>query len=264
MPRPVTCKIGVSRPLAPPQRVPLVSSRDPRNPNPSGSAGRGLRPQRGGPRTAPEPVAPATGGMQSAGPGGATPFAGNQVHFGSNAAPSSANSFRVVSIVLGLLVMLASGVIAAIALLILALVTVYNPKAQLGTVASDDKKGHVRDTGLVKDPDLPKPVVFSGTPVPQVGPAEEKPEDMFGGLGAAPVTVYVEGPGKDVFRGVEVLCARFNYRTRAELVKDKATLAIVPVTRCKMVFQGSVPVQTPVTGGDTLRCKFNPIVCKKL
>jgi hypothetical protein len=202
--------------------------------------------------------------MLPAGPGGATPFASHQVDFGSNAAPSSANSLRVVSIVFGLMFMLGAAAVAAVAILLLGLFGMPGGDLIAG-VTGKDKKEHLRDTGLVEDPNLQKLKQNKVAGAKAKAEAEYDPmAEMFGGLGAAPVTVFVQGKGKEEYRGIEILCSQVNYRKRAELVNDKAHIPIVPAARCRLIFQGNVPVKSWVTGGDTVRCTFEPIVCKAI
>ncbi len=203
------------------------------------------------------------GGMKTAGPGGATVF--EQVDFGSNAAPSSANSLRVVVIVFGLLFTMGAAVVAGLALLA---VGFFAPDIQNAVAAAggeDPDKEHVVDTGVVKDPELRKLRQKKRAAQKAKIEAEYDPmSEMFGGLGAAPVTVYVEGKGKEDHDGIEVICNQVSFRKRAALVNDRAHIDIVPAARCRLVFQGNVPVKTWVTGGDTVKCTFHPVVCRQI
>ncbi|MEZ4316713.1 MAG: hypothetical protein R3F61_04400 [Myxococcota bacterium] len=204
----------------------------------------------------------APGGMLPAGPGGATPFARNQVDFGSNAAPSSANSLRVVSIVFGLMFMLGAAGVAAVAILLLGLYGMGTGNLVAGA-GGNGKKAHVRDTGLVDDPELQKLQQRQAARKKAADDAAYDPNsELFGGLGAGPVTVYVQGKGKEEYRGIEIICNQVNFRKRADIIGDKAHIDVVPAARCRLVFQGNVPVKSWVTGGDTVRCTFEPIVCK--
>jgi len=226
-------------------------------------AGRGLkRPQAPQPGAYPPTHAP--GGMQSPGPGGATPFARNQVDFGSNAAPSSANSLSVVSIVFGLIFMLGAAAMAAVAMLAVGWYGMGRPNPLDGNDGLADKT-HLRDTGAVADPEIRKLRQQQRARATKNAEDNYDPmSDMFGGLGAGPVTVYTQGAGKERYRGIEIVCGQVSFRKRAPLVKDKAHIPIVPAARCRLVFQGAVPVKSWVTGGDTVRCTFEPIVCRQI
>jgi hypothetical protein len=200
--------------------------------------------------------------MKAAGPGGATPF--QQVDFGSNAAPSSANSLRVVVIVFGLLFTIGAAAVAAVALLAVGYFAPDIQDAVASAAGEEPDKEHKVDTGVVADPELRKLKQKKRAAAVAKAEAEYDPmSEMFGGLGAAPVTVYVSGSGKEDHDGIEIICNQVNFRKRAPLVNDRAHIDIVPAARCRLVFQGNVPVKTWVTGGDTVDCTFHPVVCKQ-
>ena len=199
--------------------------------------------------------------MKSAGPGGATPF--QQVDFGSNAAPSSANSLRVVVIVFGLLFTMGAAAVAAVALLAVGYFAPNLQDAVAGAAGEDPDGDHVVDTGAVADPEIRKLKQKKKAAAKAKAEADYDPmSEMFGGLGAAPVTVVVQGAGKEDHDGIEIICNQVKFRKRAPLVDDRAHIDIVPAARCRLVFQGNVPVKTWVTGGDRVKCTFHPVVCK--
>lgn len=233
-------------------------------------AGRGLPG-----RQAPVPIAPqaphgpqSVGGMKAAVPGG-TPFANAQVDVGTNVAPSSANSFQVMTIVLGTLTMIAAAVLASTVVIVV---------GYLGWIRQNvngpqqaNTKGHVRDTGLVEevDPDLLKMRQRYRAQKAQIEEDGGDPlAEMFGGIGGAPVTVFASGPLSEEYHGIEVWCDRVpGFRERAPLRKladgrKKAHIPIIPATKCRLVFQGNVPVRTYVTGGDVANCTFQPLTCR--
>ncbi|MCB9676704.1 MAG: hypothetical protein H6737_16425 [Alphaproteobacteria bacterium] len=262
---------GQARPDVDAPRVAGRSLKRPGQAEPDPYAGYGQPgvPQQGGypqqpgyPQYPPGTYAP--GGMLPPGPGGATPFASHQVDFGSNAAPSSANSLRVITIVFGLMFMIGAAAVAGLAILMLGLFGIGGADLVAGA-GGKDKKEHLRDTGAVDDPNLQKLQQKKVAGAKAKAEAEYDPmKEMFGGLGAAPVTVYVQGKGKEEYRNIEIICSQVGYRKRADIVADKAHIPIVPAARCRLVFQGNVPVKSWVTGGDTVRCTFEPIVCKPI
>ncbi len=219
------------------------------------------------PAQAPTPTQPSTptavGGMLPAGPGLQTPFAAAQVDMGTNVAPSEANSTRVLGIVMALV--FATGLAAfAAALVLLMTFFLWNQRRTDGSKQEDDGVVHERDSGIVEDPDL-QAVIARQRARRQAAEANEVRDpmaEMFGGLGAGPVTVYTKGPGRENYRQIEILCNQVGFRQRARLINDRAHIPIVPAARCRLVFQGNVPVKSWVTGGDTVTCTFNPIVCR--
>ncbi|MCA9573370.1 MAG: hypothetical protein KC656_36290, partial [Myxococcales bacterium] len=119
--------------------------------------------------------------------------------------------------------------------------------------------------GLVEDPDLQQVIARQQRRrQDEIDNTVKDPmAEMFGGIGAGPVTVFTKGPGREQYRQIEILCNSVNYRKRASIVKDRAYVEIVPAARCRLVFQGNVPVKSWVTGGDTVTCSFEPsIVCR--
>ncbi|MCB9669388.1 MAG: hypothetical protein H6736_00890 [Alphaproteobacteria bacterium] len=235
-------------------------------PDAAGAAGRGI--QRGPGAQAPMgagiPHNGAVGGMLPAGPGMATPFASSQVDMGSNVAPSEANSTRVLAIVFALF--FASGLAAVAAALILLLgFLAWNRDANQNSGVVKAGPEHVRDSGLVEDPDLQQVIARQQRRrQDEIDNTVKDPmAEMFGGIGAGPVTVFTKGPGREQYRQIEILCNSVGFRKRASIVKDRAYVEIVPAARCRLVFQGNVPVKSWVTGGDTVTCSFEPsIVCR--
>lgn len=227
-------------------------------------AGRGLA--RGAapaqPNTAARQSNGAVGGMLAAGPGGATPFASSQVNVGSNIAPAEANSNRVVGLVLALVFSMGVGAVIISFILVFGFLTFKGagPVVVEEELALKDE----HDSGVVEDPDLQRVItVQNGRRAAAAAAVVKDPmAEMFGGLGAAPVTVHVKGPGREQYHGIEILCNMVSFRDRASIRNDRAHIAIVPAARCRLVFQGNVPVKSWVTGGDTVTCTFNPIVCR--
>lgn len=206
--------------------------------------------------------------MKAAVPGG-TPFANAQVDVGTNVAPSSANSFQVVTIVMGTLAMIGAAVVAGIVVIIVGYVGWVGTRLDAEEQAR--KKSHVRDTGLVDEID---PALLEKRRAARQAAAFKPPEpgdpmaEMFGGIGGAPVTVFAKGPRTDEYHTIEVWCDRVpGFRERAPLRKQpdgskKAHIPIIPATKCRLVFQGNVPEHTFVTGGDVTTCTFGPIQCR--
>ena len=207
--------------------------------------------------------------VKVAGPGG-TPFAASQVDVGTNIAPSSANSFQVMTIVGGISAMIVLMLMASLIVIVVGYLGWVGRRLDGDAVAKD--KGHKRDTGLVDeiDPDaLVRRGRKGGKGVAAEPVAGDPLAEMFGGIGGAPVTVYAKGKYSDTYHGIEVFCDRVpGFRERQSLSapqadgRRKAHIPIIPATRCRLVFQGNVPVRTYVTGGDVVTCTFDPIVCK--
>lgn len=206
--------------------------------------------------------------MKAAVPGG-TPFANAQVDVGTNVAPSSANSFQVITIVLGTLTMIGAAVLASLVVIVVGYLGWVGKNPNAGQFAG--KKGHVRDTGLVEEVD-PELLKMRRRRIARKKEIEEAGGDplaeMFGGIGGAPVTVFASGPMSEEYHGIEVWCDRVpGFRERAPLRKQKdgrkkAHIPIIPATKCRLVFQGNVPVKTYVTGGDIANCTFRPTTCR--
>lgn len=197
--------------------------------------------------------------MLHAGPGGATPFASSQVSLDTNVAPSAANSTRVVTIVLALVFITGMAAFAATLVLLIGWFTL---KPSGPSVGEDPVQTvvKVRDSGVIEDPDL-QAVVARQRQYRQTvadNTVKDPMAEMFGGIGAAPVTVYTTGAGRDEYRQIEIYCDAVGFRDRAPIVGDKAHIAIVPAARCRLIFQGNVPIRTWVTGGDTRTCQLRP------
>ena len=206
--------------------------------------------------------------MKAAVPGG-TPFASAQVDVGTNVAPSSANSFQVVTIVMGTLAMIGAAIVASVVVIVVGYLGWVGRQPDNDGIAA--KKGHVRDTGLVDevDPELLKMRKRRIARKKEIEEAGGDPlAEMFGGIGGAPVTVFASGPMSDEYHGIEVWCDRVpGFRERAPLRQQKdgrkkAHIPIIPATKCRLVFQGNVPVKTYVTGGDVANCTFRPTTCR--
>lgn len=233
-------------------------------------SGRGLPGRKAPVPASPQPAAPASvGGMLVAGPGG-TPFSASQVDVGTNIAPSSANSFQVVTIVMGIIAMIGMMIVASMVVIVVGYLGWVGQRLDGDKLAKD--KAHQRDTGAIDeiDPnDLIKRRRGKGGGVVVEPPPGDPMAEMFGGIGGAPVTVYAKGKLSDTYHGIEVFCDRVpGFRERQKLSppaadgRRKAYIPIIPATRCRLVFQGNVPVRTYVTGGDVVTCTFDPIVCR--
>lgn len=229
-----------------------------------GTAGRSLPGGPSAPTNRPNPTG-AVGGMLPAAPG-QTPFASAQVELGVNVAPSQANSNRVLTILLALGFTGGMSLFVAALLLIVGWFVYRDQQDRLAKAEQgDDPETHVRDSGNVEDPDI-KSLVRRQAAHRAALIEENRDEmaEMFGGIGAGPVTVYKEGPGSEPYDQIEVICGMVQptYRKRAPFIGGKAHIPIVPAARCRLNFQGGVPVKSWVTGGDVRRCTFNPIVCR--
>lgn len=245
-----------------PSRSPRAAS----EPDAPSVSGRGF--QRGparsnAPASAPQHLG-AVGGMLPATPG-QTPFANAQVELGVNVAPSESNSNRVLTILLALMFTGGMALFVSALLVVVGFFVYQDQKGNAAVENPDDVEVHVRDSGVIEDPDVKQVVQRQQAYRQKLAEDNRDPmAEMFGGIGAGPVTIHKKGPGSEHYDGIEITCYAVTptFRKRASFRGDTAHVDIVPAARCRLSFQGSVPVKSWVTGGDTRTCTFNPIVCR--
>ena len=160
------------------------------------------------------------------------------------------DSLGLLAIIGGLLFMLASAAVVALAVLLVGLwVTTRNTGELAG---GKDGMEHIRDTGLAEvGPARGGP----GGPGPGPGPDDE--ELIATGPGPGPATLLI--PPDALFFTVEINCPG-GFRSRAKFKKGKATVYNVPHDeRCTVTFQGSTYAKTYISGHQTKMCtQFDP------
>lgn len=201
------------------------------------------------------------GGMLPTQPGGPSPFASNRPISASSVEPAAANSNRVLAIVVALLFSIGVGFVIVAFVLLFGFLT-FRPDQSTQGMAGVDPERHHRDTGVVEAPD--EAPVRTGGGRRSGGGAVASGDDaseLFGGIGGGPVTIHVQGPGADEYHGIEITCGipgNRTFRERARFRNGRAHIALVPAKKCRLNFQGHVPLKAWVVGGDTKTCVFKP------
>jgi len=160
------------------------------------------------------------------------------------------DSLGLLAIIGGLVFMVASAAVVAIAVLLVGLWVTTRPGGQLA--GGDGDAGHIRDTGMAEvGPARPGPA----GPGPGPGPDGEDP--LATGPGPGPATLII--PPDALFFTVELNCPG-GFRSRAKFKKGKAVVYNVPPDeRCTVTFQGSTYAKTYISGHQTKVCtQFQP------
>ena len=167
------------------------------------------------------------------------------------------SSNQVIALVLATL--FAGAAVAGVALLLLIAFLTWNHLEGQGSADDDDKKAHVRDTGVAPVIDIAKPVRRGG------GANADADGDADGGV-AMPVTtgpITIQIPKDRFFHSLEINCPDAGIRRRATFRRHRASTSGVPIAEeCMVTFQGSEPAKTTIRGGQRKRCEsFNPTRC---
>jgi len=160
------------------------------------------------------------------------------------------DSLGLVAIVGGLIFMLASAAVVALAVLLVGLWVSTRGEGELAGGAGDPE--HIRDTGLAEvGPERER--VRQGGPAPEV----DTDDPLATGPGPGPATLII--PPDALFFTVEINCPG-GYRGRGKFKKGKAVVYNVPPDeRCTVTFQGSTFAKTYISGHQTKMCtQFEP------
>lgn len=226
-----------------------VSARRPKGVVEQGTTGRGLA-------SIPRPAAQSVPDAPAADPG--SPFgrfapSADEMH--READKRRDDSLGLVAIVGGLLFMMASAAVVAVAVLLVGLWVTTRGGGDLA--GATDDADHIRDTGMAEVGPERRKAAPAGP-----APEEEVDDPLATGPQPGPATLII--PPEALFFTVEINCPG-GFRGRGKFKNGKATVYNVPPDeKCTVTFQGSTFAKTYISGHQTKMCtQFEPTpVCR--
>jgi len=192
-------------------------------------------------------------GGQGADAPGASPFvrfAPSSEEMQGEADRRREDSLGLLAIIGGLVFMVSSVAVVALAVLIVGLWVATRGGGDLAD--NDDGLEHIRDTGLARVGPAP-----TGPGPGGPGPGPDGDDPLATGPGPGPATLII--PPDALFHTVEINCPG-GFRDRSKFRRGKATVYNVPPDeRCTVTFQGSTYAKTWISGHQTKVCnQFEP------